>query len=279
MPALAQTRFERDTAITRHGDDTFTASLDRGWWVMRGPNGGYLAAILLRALEARVADAARAPRSLTIHFVAPPDDGELVVTTHLERTGRSLTSVSARAAQAGRLVALAVAACSASRPGPAFQDLEPPPAPDPASLVSASPLPGAPAFASRWECRWVLGRRRSPGEPVTERAEGGGWIRPVEPQLLDAPAIAAITDAWLPAIFSRVDSDSPGFPVPTIDLTVHFRSALPHAAVAPGDFVLVRFRTNVAADGFLEEDGEVWAADGTLLAQSRQLAAMVAMSG
>jgi acyl-CoA thioesterase len=272
VAADARARFERDTAITQRAEDTFTASLDPGWWVMRGPNGGYLAAIILRALEARVAEPARAPRSLTVHFVAPPEAGELVVTTHLERVGRSLTSVSARATQQGEVIGLAVAACSKPRPGPAFQDVHPPLAPDPSSLPATPPPAEAPVFASRWEARWVIGGRPAPGDPPADLAEGGGWIRPEEPQLLDAPAVAAITDAWLPAIFSRVAAP---LAVPTIDLTVHFRSALPHPTVAAGDFVLVRFRTNVVAEGFMEEDGEVWAADGTLLAQSRQLAALV----
>jgi hypothetical protein len=38
----------------------------------------------------------------------------------------------------------------------------------------------------------------------------------------------------------------------------------------------VRFRTTVAAEGYLEEDGEVWSLDGRLLAQSRQLALLLA---
>ncbi len=56
--------------------------------------------------------------------------------------------------------------------------------------------------------------------------------------------------------------------VPTLDLTVHLRGALPR----PGDWVLGRFRTRAARAGFLEEDGELWSRDGELLAQSRQLA-------
>lgn len=59
--------------------------------------------------------------------------------------------------------------------------------------------------------------------------------------------------------------------VPTIDLTVHFRQA---PSRQPG-WALVRFRTTVAAEGYVEEDGEAWSADGRLLAQSRQLAVVV----
>ena len=60
--------------------------------------------------------------------------------------------------------------------------------------------------------------------------------------------------------------------VPTIDLTVHIRSPLPHPGLADDDRVLALFRTDHAADGFIEEDGLIFAPDGTLLAQSRQLA-------
>jgi acyl-CoA thioesterase len=61
-------------------------------------------------------------------------------------------------------------------------------------------------------------------------------------------------------------------PVPTLDLTVHIRVDLAAIPLEPGDWVLARFMTRRANGGFLEEDGELWTADGTLLAHSRQLA-------
>lgn len=272
MTAAPAPRLERDTAVARVDDATFQARIDPGWFVVRGPNGGYLAAIILRALEARVGDPRRAARSLTVHFVAPSDAGDVLITTSVEHEGRSLTSCSARVTQDDRLVALAVAACSAPRPGPSFCDLEPPEVPPPHSLSKTVPFPEAPPIASRWDTRWAIGRPPEPGAPRARHAVAGGWIRCEEPQLLDPPAVAAVTDAWLPAIFTRVDES---LFVPTIDLTVHFRSSLPHPGLAAGDFVLSVFRTTVTADGFMEEDGEVWSADGTLLAQSRQLAATI----
>ncbi|MGZ6886675.1 MAG: acyl-CoA thioesterase [Acidimicrobiia bacterium] len=118
--------------------------------------------------------------------------------------------------------------------------------------------------------RAPAGSRCAPGR----RAVAGGWIRLPEHHEVDPYVAAAITDAWIPPMFTRIEE--PVF-VPTVDLTIHFRADLPHPGLAPDAFVLASFRSTVAAGGFLEEDGEVWAPDGTLLAQSRQLATILRM--
>jgi acyl-CoA thioesterase len=78
-----------------------------------------------------------------------------------------------------------------------------------------------------------------------------------------------MADGWVPAIFGTV-SDRLG--VPTVDLTVHLRRT---PTPENDGWLLVRFRTRVAAEGYLEEDGEIWGRSGQLLAQSRQLAAIL----
>ena len=98
----------------------------------------------------------------------------------------------------------------------------------------------------------------------SDRGEVGGWLGLRERRPLDAPAIAMLADAWFPAPWPRLAELAPA---PTIDLTVHFRSALPL-----GDTLLLgRFTSSLVRDGFFEEDGELWTPDGTLVAHSRQL--------
>jgi acyl-CoA thioesterase len=259
-------RFDTDTAVWPISEGRFETRIDPGWWVVAGPNGGYIAAILLRALDLAQADPARTPRSLTIHYTAPPRAGPATLETRIERMGRSLTTVSVRLLQDASLCALGLAAFSTPRSGPEFSEARMPEVRPPEQCP-----PGEKRIEihRRYEQRWAIG---APPFSGGDRALAGGWIRFAEPRPLDALALAAFADAFPPALFSRLrDSELMGG-VPTIDLSVHFRSPLPAADARPDDFVLAVFRSSLARDGFVGEDGEIWSRDGRLLAQSRQLA-------
>jgi Acyl-CoA thioesterase C-terminal domain len=67
---------------------------------------------------------------------------------------------------------------------------------------------------------------------------------------------------------------------PTIDLTVHFRTPVPRRPEPdPHELVFARMSSKLLSEGFFEEDGVIWAADGTVLAQSRQLAILMPRMG
>ena len=117
----------------------------------------------------------------------------------------------------------------------------------------------------QWDIRSVSGMRFG----TSEVADLSWWIRPPAHRPLDAPMVAAMTDALPPPIFMVA---APEAGVPTLDLTVHLRSELGDVLWEPGDWILARFLTRYGASGYLEEDGELWTADGTLVAISRQLA-------
>jgi len=259
------TRFERDTAVRRAGAGDYQARIDRGWWVVRGPNGGYVAAIVLRALASEV-EPGRAPRSLTVHYTAPPEEGIVSIETRVERVGRSLTTVAGRMRQGDRTLALALCAFSKPRAGPSFDHAVMPEVPPPEACPR---FPGMIPMRERYEHRWAIG---APPFSGASSALAGGWIRSAEPECAGAAQIAAFTDAWPPACFALSSDRENLGPVPTVELTIHFRRELPLASAEPDDFYLAVFRSRLAEQGFVEEDGEVWSRDGQLLAQSRQLA-------
>jgi acyl-CoA thioesterase len=261
-----ETAFDRATAVTAAGDGAWRASVDPAWSVPRGPNGGYLAAIVLRAILAEVGDPAREPRSLTLHYLRPPAPGELTAAVTVERSGRSVTTASARVQQAGRLCVLALAALAVDRPAVVDYAARMPAVPPPEAVEPLAHREDAPPVAGRFEVRPAVG-----APPFTGAADAvtGGWLRFAEPRRLDAVALAMYADAWMPAPFPRLTA-----PVgaPTLDLTVHFRAPAAAAAVRQDEPVLGIFRSTTSEGGFFEEDGELWSREGVLLAHSRQLA-------
>jgi acyl-CoA thioesterase len=259
--------FERATAVDRVATGTYRATIDDAWWVVRGPHGGYLAAIILRALIDALDDPARPIRSFTTHFISAPARGEFEIETQLERSGRSMSYLSARMKQEGKTFALSLAAFSGAWSGLEFNTAAMPDVPSPAdSFEVPFEGEGVPNFLQNIEMRWNQGAKPFSG---ADEALVGGWFRMREPVIADAPVIAALLDAWAPAIFPVATE-----PViaPTIDLTMHFRAPLPVSGARADDFYLGRFGSSLGREGFFEEDGQIWSPDGNLIAQSRQLA-------
>lgn len=265
-----ETVFDRDTNVTRNDDGSYEATVGEAWQIVHGPNGGYLAAIVLNALLHEVADPARSPRSLTVHFLRPPAEGPVRIDATIERQGRTLTSASARMSQDGKLLALALAAFSMPFNGPELVDVRLPDVPLPEDLedVDTRPLP---RHVQNFVYRHALGELFSGGST----GEVAAWMRLLEPRALDPLLLTTLTDTAPPAVFTWMEGPNPA---PTVDLTIHFRSPIPRDA-APEDFYLGHFRTKLSREGFFEEDGAIYTRSGILLAQSRQLAILRALPG
>jgi acyl-CoA thioesterase len=267
--APAATAFDAAIAVRPVGPGRYGGEASPGWSAPNGPNGGYLAAIVLQALTAEVADAERAPRSLTLHYLRPPAAGALDVAVAVERTGRNVTSLTARLTQHGRLCVLALAAFSRDLPSALDYAAPPPELPAADELEVHPPPAGAPEISHRLQVRPAVGAAPFSG---ADEAVTGGWLRLAEPRPADAAAAALYCDAWLPAPYTRLTRLAPA---PTLDLTIHFRARLPLDGADPAAPVLGVFRSGTSAQGFFEEDGELWSPGGVLLAQSRQLALLV----
>jgi acyl-CoA thioesterase len=287
------TAFARATAVVPQGDGHYAAAVDAGWEAPTGPNGGYLAAILVRALEAEAAPGGeRRLRSLTVHYLRTAQTGPLDLEVRTVRAGRRLASATVTARQDGREVLLGLAAfavpdlAAAGTWAPAAPDAGAPPAPDaPAVPVEAyradagawvAPMPGMPSITNQLRLSPRIGglpfagRTPRPGQAV----ETGGWIGSPEDQPIDAAYVAQLTDFWWPPALGALDGPAAA---PTIDLTIHFRADLPLGGL-PAAPVLGRYASSAAQGGLVEEDGTLFLPDGRLLAQSRQLALLAPLS-
>jgi acyl-CoA thioesterase len=211
----------------------------------------------------RVRDGADAAR------LRAPQLGPITVRTNVERAGRTLTSLSGRLEQDGKLMGLALGAYSTAWDGPFLNESPMPEVEPPEGRMTTGsrsiPDIAPPPFVERTVFQHRFG---PPLFSRSERSEVGGWLGMREERPLDALAVAVLADAWFPAPWPRLRALAPA---PTIDLTIHFRAPLPIA----DDLLLGRFRSRLVRDGFFEEDGELWAPDGTLVAQSRQLALLI----
>jgi acyl-coenzyme A thioesterase PaaI-like protein len=261
--------FDEDIALRAAGEGIYEGEIGGGWWTPRGPLGGYVMALMINGLEQAVDDPARQARSCTMQFLRPPQAGPVTVRTTIERRGRTLTSVSGRLEQAGKLMGVALGSFSTAWESPLLVDDAAMPAVDPprGRSTERDRVPGteSPPFVDRMVFQHRFG---PPLFSRAEHAEVGGWLGLSEERPLDAPAITILADAWFPAVWTRLRAIAGA---PTIDLTVHFRAPLP----VDDTLLLGRFRTRLVRDGFFDEDGELWAPDGTLVAQSRQLGLLI----
>jgi acyl-CoA thioesterase len=262
--------FDEATRLERQAEDRFAVQLDGRYWGPTSAHGGYLAAILLRAMTERLADPSRAPRSLTVHFLSGPARGPAEVHVELLRSGGRLSSLSARIVQEGVTTTLAVAAFGCAFEGQDFQHVAMPGVPPPEACERRKP--SKVDIDHRFEHRQCFGGPPFGGASL---AVIGGWTRLEAPRELDALAITLLCDGWIPALFTMVSSPREAGGCPTVDYTVHFRHTFPLAGGSPDDYVLIELSTVAMKDGFLDESCRLWSKSGVLLAQSVQHAVRI----
>lgn len=253
---------------------TFATRIEPPWFQGKGAYGGLLCAGIVRAMMSVVNNPRRRPRTLHVHFCAPAKAGALALDVVVERAGTGISTLSARATQNG--AAVCVASATFAEPRPRTDDnlryvkLTMPDAPrcDDAP-VAPKDIPLLPAFTQFFDYRFCLGD--APYSSST-RPLIGGWLRFHEPLVVDAPALAALVDAYPPALLPML-SEPRG--ASSVDLTMEFLVDTPHASLLPEQHVLVVQTSRVGDGGITDERCELWCEDGTLLATGRQLVALL----
>jgi acyl-CoA thioesterase len=261
------------TAVTERApvDDrrVFDVTVPDGWQQGAGAFGGFVLAVLVRAIEACVPG--RALRSLTAEIPAPVRVGGATVSVEVLRTGQSVTVVAARLVQNGELHAHAVAVLGAPRALEGAVDHVELVRPTTAGWrdVPAIPpdLPNVPVFARHFEFRLL------DGAPFSGRARSGatGWIRLREPgPVKDAALVVAHVDAWWPAEFSRMTA-----PRPMVTSAFSMQVVGGAAAWKTDAPLLHTSRTLAVRDGYVTEMRELWTETGELVGLNEQTMVIV----
>lgn len=248
---------DEDTAITRTSPGLYRGRLSDRWNIGTVPNGGYVLAFGMSALK----DALPRPDPITVtaHYLGPAAAGEAEVEVHTLKTGRQFCTATAGIRQGGREIVHVLATYGelSQMAGPTHVDAAPPAVPPLDSDPQERIAPGVAAIRDRFEQCFVGAGGEAPV------AETRGWIRFADGRPMDTHCLGLIADAFPPAVFNVTER---GW-VPTLELTLHVR------ARPSSDRLRCAFRTRFLFGGLLEEDGEMWDEAGTLVAQSRQLAA------
>lgn len=258
--------YDEDTAVAQLRPGSYSAHVTPRWDIAGAPNGGYLLAVMLRAASQEMPHPD--PLTATAHYLSRTRSGEpCEIQVEIIRSGRSYStaSLSLRQSNKERIRALATYGDLSASVGPTDVTGTPPDIERPDDLPLITGAVGPFEVANRFEYRTQSALPHlSSGTPLPDDLEPSftGWIRFNDGRNADLESLALFADAFPPAVFNR----RPFSWVPTLELTVHFRS---HPA--PG-WLLSRFATKYLVDGLLEEDGEIWDSSGQLVALSRQFA-------
>jgi acyl-CoA thioesterase-2 len=256
-----------DTAI-EGSDGRYTAELSRDWEIW-GPNGGYIAAIALRAAGA----SSRFDRPVTLvgHFLGVADfDAPVDLEVTTLREAKRAQSIRVSMTQRGGPIFDAMVWSVGDVAGLEHDVSEMPDAPDPESLRSAADRmaeAGIEPMFKFWDnfdqrpTTWVDDwENRAPGLPVA-----GDWYRFVPRSTFDDP--------WLDACRSLILLDTLGWPAamrlhlnsgyiaPSIDLSVAFHRSRPDEP-----WLYAQASCPSASAGLVACESRVWSRDGTLLA-------------
>jgi len=233
-------------------------------WEIWGPNGGYLAAIAMRA--ASMLATIRQPASLYCHFLSSPKFDDVQLTVETLKQGRRSESFSVRMQQHGKPILQALVRTAADAPGYAYQEIDMPDVPPPQNLKTYDQLrpdDEGPHFSF-----WKNVEARPVNQSVFDKptdAVAQDWARFTpracfDDLFVDAARALILLDTygWPAAYRARPNGD---YIAPNLDTSVWFHHFNPAS-----EWLLIDHACPVAGRGLMGVNGRVWDVDGKLLA-------------
>jgi acyl-CoA thioesterase len=245
---------ERDTRLAG-ADGRYTAELSRDWEIW-GPNGGYLAAIALRAAGAVAT--IRRPASYAGQFLRVAEFGKVDVEVSVPRAGRRSEALRVSIQQGGEPVLEALVRTAAEVPGLEHDVVVAPEAAPPDALpVAFSDEPPRFHFWNNFDTRWVtpLEHERSYEDPRPPLSLSWHRFQPralFDDPFLDAGRALLLIDTmtWPAAALPHPNGE---FIAPNLDVAAWF-----HRSALESEWLLVEHTSPVAEAGLMGTAGRIF---------------------
>jgi acyl-CoA thioesterase len=248
----------------------YTCELSRDWEIW-GPNGGYIAAIALRAAGAHTRF--DRPASMVGHFLGVAAFETLDVDVTTLRAAKRAESMRVSLTQHGQAVFEALVWSAGEVDGLEHELVASPGKGDPETMPSVQERLGDRILQNPYHKFWSNFDERVPDQDWIDDWEtrgpsdpvAGGWYRYVP--------VSTFDDLWLDACRSVILLDTLGWPAagrlhprseymaPSIDLSCAFHRFRPQEP-----WLYAQAKAGSAANGLIGCESRVWSRDGTLLA-------------
>ena len=252
-------QFLSHTAVSSQGNSRWQAEVHRGWRIGSVANGGYVLALVGRALS----DALNQPDPLSINafYLAPVALGKVEVAVESLSETRSTHFASADLKQRGQLKLRATAAYTDldQLNGPGWSNVAPPEVP--AFDDVAAPAMSHLEIHQSIDLRMVQGSEVFTDGKTNDSGEFIAWLAHRDGAAPGPIDLLMFADIMPPPIFTIYGAY--GW-VPTVELTVQVRRK---PSAGP---LLARHTTRQVTRGVAETDTEIWDSEGDLAAMARQ---------
>jgi len=235
---------------------------------MVGPFGGTTMAVLLRSVLDHP-ERRGVPFALTVNYCKAIQDGPFELRARLARDGRSVQHWVMELAQNGAVAATATAVTGSSeRETFSHQTVAAPKAP---AFETVAPLSSnvRVAWLAAYDMRFFEGSGvfEAPEDSPPGSARTAMWLADKPARPLDFVSLAAMSDAFIVRLFHL--RGRPAL-AGTVSITTYFYATQAELAAQGTRPLIATADAKVFRHGFHDQTGELWGADGALLATTTQ---------
>ncbi len=257
------------TSLVRRDENRLAGDTSDHYWNFSGPFGGYVAALIMRAV---MVDPRRLgpPVAQTVNYCGAMSKGAFEIAISLDRGGKATQHWSVRLTQGDLVMATATIVCANRRETFAHTAVAMPAVPPP-EAVPSPPAIGRLPWLAAYDFRFIEGGPAFGAKPLAEGELGKPqtklWLSDTPPRPLDFVSLAALSDCF---ILRLIQMRRTMVPMSTVSMTTYFHATETEVA-AHGSAPLLgiadakRFNAN-----FHDQSMELWGPGGQLLASGVQ---------